>query len=93
MSLDSLELLMAIERHFQVSIPDQDSELMMTAGDIHHYLCTALTKLEPSLEGPSARGWSDEELWDNLKGLIADHFAISPDKITPATHLIDDLGL
>ncbi len=93
MGLDSVELLMAIERHFQVSVSDEDGEKMMTAGDIHRFLRVAVTEQEPSLEGPSARGWSDEELWDNLKGLIADHFAIPPDKITPATHLVDDLGL
>jgi acyl carrier protein len=93
LSLESVELLMAIERHFQVSIPDQDSELMMTAGDIHRYLCTAVTKLEPSLEGPSARQWSEEELWDSVRALLAEHFGISPEKITPTTHLIQDLGL
>lgn len=84
---------MAIERHFQVTVPDEDGVQMMTAGDIHRFLRVTVTKHEPSLDGPSARQWTEEEMWDSVRALIADHFAISPENITPATHLVHDLGL
>lgn len=37
-SLDTVELIMALEEEFQVEIPDEDAEKMVTVGDALKYL-------------------------------------------------------
>jgi acyl carrier protein len=37
-SLDTVELIMALEEEFDVEIPDEDAEKMITVGDAMNYL-------------------------------------------------------
>lgn len=37
-SLDIVELVMAFEQAFNISIPDEDSEKIQTVGDVYKYL-------------------------------------------------------
>jgi len=37
-SLDTVELIMALEEEFDVEIPDEDAEKMVTVGDAMNYL-------------------------------------------------------
>lgn len=37
-SLDTVELIMALEEEFSVEIPDEDAEKMITVGDALNYL-------------------------------------------------------
>lgn len=37
-SLDTVELIMALEEEFEVEIPDEDAEKMATVGDAMNYL-------------------------------------------------------
>jgi acyl carrier protein len=37
-SLDTVELIMALEEEFNVEIPDEDAEKMITVGDAMNYL-------------------------------------------------------
>lgn len=37
-SLDTVELIMALEEEFNVEIPDEDAEKMMTVGDAMKYI-------------------------------------------------------
>jgi len=37
-SLDTVELIMALEEEFDVEIPDEDAEKMVTVGDAVNYL-------------------------------------------------------
>jgi acyl carrier protein len=37
-SLDTVELIMALEEEFNVEIPDEDAEKMITVGDALNYL-------------------------------------------------------
>jgi acyl carrier protein len=43
MGLDGVEIIMATEERFGITIPDEDAEKMRTVGDLHHYV---LHKLE-----------------------------------------------
>lgn len=42
MGLDGVELVMEMEDHFGIEIPDADAERLVTLGGIHAYLCTRL---------------------------------------------------
>jgi acyl carrier protein len=41
-SLDTVEIMMAIEEEFQIEIPDEDVEAMQTIGDAEAFLGTIL---------------------------------------------------
>lgn len=41
-SLDTVEIMMAIEEEFQIEIPDEDVEAMQTIGDAEVFLGTIL---------------------------------------------------
>ncbi len=43
-SLDSVELIMALEQKFDISIPDSDTENINTVGDILNYINTHIEK-------------------------------------------------
>jgi len=37
-SLDTVELVMALEEHFDIQIPDEEAEKIATVGDAIHYI-------------------------------------------------------
>ncbi|MBR5315983.1 MAG: acyl carrier protein [Firmicutes bacterium] len=37
-SLDAVEIIMAIEDHFEIEIPDEDAEKFQTVGDLVRYV-------------------------------------------------------
>lgn len=41
-SLDRVEMVMEVEKHFNMSIPDEDSEKFTTVGEVVSYLDSAL---------------------------------------------------
>jgi acyl carrier protein len=41
-SLDTIEIMMALEEEFQIEIPDDDVEAMRTIGDAEAFLATIL---------------------------------------------------
>ena len=43
-SLDTVELVMAFEKEFEIDIPDEDAEKMRTVGDALAYLHTKIGK-------------------------------------------------
>ena len=43
-SLDTVELIMALEEEFNVEIPDEDAEKMTTVGDAIKYISQKATK-------------------------------------------------
>ena len=43
-SLDTVELVMAFEKEFDIDIPDEDAEKMRTVGDAMNYLHTKIGK-------------------------------------------------
>ncbi len=42
-SLDTVELIMALEDEYEIAIPDVDSEKIKTVGEIHEYMKTRVT--------------------------------------------------
>lgn len=92
MGLESVELLMAIERRFQVEIPDSEAVTMMTVGEVHLWLCKTLGEREPSLAGQPAIAWTDDEIWTELRLVIVDQLRVPSEAVTPQAHIVHDLG-
>ena len=92
MGLDGVELMMAIERHFQIDIPDSEVTRMETVGDIHLWLCRELRSRPPTLDGRSARSWSDDEIWADLRDLVRYQLDVPLAAVQPEAHIVYDLG-
>lgn len=95
MGLDSVEMLMEVERTFQVTLSDEEAERLETVGDLHAWLCRELgcrEPLQPTLDGASARAWTDEEAWRVLILIVSDHLGVPVEVIRPDSHIVHDLG-
>ncbi len=80
--LDSVELVLEIERRFQIEIPDRELYKMTTVGEMHRWLHRAL----------DTTVWSEEAIWNELREIVYRHFDISPEEVRPETSFVDDLG-
>lgn len=49
-SLDSIELVMALEEKFSIEIPDEDSEKMNMVGDVVKYIAAKTNRVSEILE-------------------------------------------
>lgn len=88
MGLDNVELLMAIERRFQIDIPDSEAGAMGTVGDVHSWLCRKLRERELTLAGQSAISWTDEEIWTELRLVVLDQLNVPPEAVRPEAHIV-----
>jgi acyl carrier protein len=43
MGLDTVELVMAVEEWFEISIPDAAAQTLFTVGDLHRFVVSELT--------------------------------------------------
>lgn len=91
MGLDSVELLMAIERRFQIDIPDAEAGSIATVGDMHSWLCRKLHQPDPSLSGQVANDLTDEEIWIELQLVVIDQLNVPLEAVRPEAHFVYDL--
>lgn len=89
MGLDSVELVLEFEEKFGIEIPDKDAEMLVTAGQIHSYICQ---KLEAQATN-SPEPLSKQDIWDVLVKIIAEQLGIEKNIIKPDSHLVNDFGL
>ena len=85
MGMDSVELVMAIEKEFGISIPDSDAAGLVIVGDMHAYIAKAAAKLGHPM--------NESMVWDSLKRLIVEQIGVHEERITPTSNFITDLGL
>ena len=55
--------------------------------------CSTVKDLIPYITTRSTKVWGKDEVYEEIKNLIVEMFAIKPSLITPNSHIIDDLGL
>lgn len=86
MGLDGVEIVLAIEREFKITLSDEVVAQMETVGDVQRWLVRYFrsgSQVSTFTEG--AR--SDEEIWDRLREVVADQFGVSPDAVKEETFL------
>ena len=86
MSLDSLELVLAVDEDFAVTIPDEQAATLATVGQMHLWLCAELTRRERPNRNPT-------EVYYQLRQVICRQLAVAPDRVTPGARVVDDLGV
>lgn len=86
MGLDGVEIVLAIEREFNISLSDEVVAEIKTAGDVQRWLVRYFrsgSQLSTFTDG--AR--SDEEIWLRLRRVVADHFGVPVKAIREDTFL------
>jgi hypothetical protein len=70
MGLDTVELVMRVEKEFDIEIPDADAARLVSVGDLHAYVVDALRR--------QGRIESNDMVYAQLRDIICDQSASSP---------------
>ena len=84
MGMDTVELVMNVEKTFDIDISNRDAEGFRFVGDIHNQVIQTLRD----------RGQLVDEaaIWETLRQLIIDQLGVRPDQVTPTADILADLG-
>ena len=81
MGLDTVELIMHVERAFGIDVPNAEVGALGTVGDLH----ACVLRHKPDAD-PSAA-------WARLVGIFVEEYAIPAERIRPEASIVRDLGL
>lgn len=88
MGLDSVELVLATEAEFGITIDDRDAASLTTPGALADYVAAHLGK--PALQqAPPSR----DEILRRVVALTALQLRIPIEQIHPASRFVEDLGM
>jgi len=82
MGLDSVELIMKVEKTFNIQIPDQEAEKILTVGDLHQVVWQ-------HLEGKHSMACKSQVLFYKLRQAVMDSFAFSRQDFRPDAPMND----
>ena len=89
MSLDTVELILAIEENFGLDIPNEQAAIIETAGQLSAYV-------QSRLELACGKPFDDAEAeahWERVKAIIVEHSGVNPDIVLRGSHIVLDLGI
>jgi acyl carrier protein len=84
MGLDTVELVMAVEDWFEITIPDEVAQKLFTVGDLHGFVVSELTRIG-RFGGDSAR------VYEQLKEIIVRQLGVRPEEVVPGARFVRDL--
>lgn len=87
MGLDTVELIMALEEEFDIEIPDEDAEKLVTVGAMHEYVCKKLEERAPHPHGSEQRApCMTSHVFYRLRSALEDS-GLAGTKLSPRTSL------
>lgn len=84
MGLDTVELAIAVEEHFNIEINNEDAAKLRTCGALSDYIVQRLR-----VRGDVS---SEEEVWMQTKQIIVEQLGVKPEEVTREAEFIEDLG-
>ncbi len=81
MGLDTVELVMAFEEAFDVEIPDDAAENIVTMRDVIDYVYAHIDQTK----------WTRDQVREQVRAITSDHLIVDPNFSDDAS-FIDDLG-
>jgi hypothetical protein len=81
-TLTTLILLFLMSLPFAVAFPRG----VVTVGDL------AIASLPPGYEDALKREMTDQEVWEELRQIVADALGLKLEEITPSARFVEDLG-
>jgi acyl carrier protein len=85
MGLDSVELVIRVEKEFAIEIPDADAPALTTVGHLHAYVVEALRH--------QGRIESADSVYDQLRDIICHQLGVKEAEVVPSARFVDDLGV
>ena len=86
MGLDSVELVIAVEEHFGITIPDKDASTLVTVGKLHNWVVKELHRLNRS-------SVAETGVFGELRQLISDELGVVPERIVHEARFVQDLQI
>ena len=83
MGLDTVELIMKIENHFGIHIPDEEAEGLVTVGLISEAVARHVAATPDQLSS----------ILLQVRTIIADHAGLDLEEVQPEKSITSDLGL
>jgi acyl carrier protein len=84
--LDSVELVMAVEEQYDLSIPDGDAEKITTVGQLHDYVVAAL-------ERKGRKDIDREAIFSELRKIICQQLSVKPSEVVREARFVKDLHM
>jgi acyl carrier protein len=86
MGLDSVELVLAVEEHFGIEIPNHEAAKLLTVGRLQYWVVTELQRRGRASVNP-------ELVFAELRDLICHQIGISPELVEPNARFVEDLRI
>jgi acyl carrier protein len=84
--LDSVELVMKVEEHFDISIPDADASTLVTVGMLHQWVEGELRRLDrPNVDSAT--------VFCELRDLICGQLRVKAEQVVPEARFVQDLHM
>ncbi|WP_050023708.1 hypothetical protein [Verrucomicrobium sp. BvORR034] len=85
MGLDSVELVLEVEKEFDIVISDEDASKIITVGNFRDLIVRSLQEkgLNPT----------DEQVLQRLREIVVEQTGVSPHQVTIEADFVRDLGL
>jgi acyl carrier protein len=87
MGLDTVEFVLWAEQEFEIEIPDNDAQFILTVGQFTTYVHRKLFNMH------GAASKSEAEIFKRIKDFLIAEFEIAPEKISRDSNFVKDLGL
>jgi acyl carrier protein len=85
MGLDAVELIVEIEKHFDIEIDDEDAQYIGKVGELSRYVSKKTIGLE--------KEYSYEQVLRIVIRMLVENYGVPEGKANSASHFVDDLGL
>lgn len=85
MSLDSVELVLEVEKEFDIVISDEDASKIITVGNFRDLIVRSLQE--------KGMNPNEGEVMQKLRAIVVGQIGVSPDVVTPEADFVRDLGL
>ena len=90
MGLDSVELVMAIEKQFDLEIPDAEARTMLTVGDMYDFVYRTLAS---RARETGATPPNEAQLWSDVLDIIVEETGVERRKLVRNARFVADLGV
>jgi acyl carrier protein len=86
MGLEVVEIVLKIEKRFEISIPDESAALISTVGDLQRFILGTLARNE-------RKDFAPDQVLEIITEILVQDFHVKLERINPEARIVADLGL
>lgn len=84
MGLDTVELVLSVEKIFAIELSDEVAARLLTVGDLHEFVVAELIRRQrPDV--------NRDIVYDLLRNIICLQLGVAPEQVTPGARFVQDL--